>query len=98
MTTAEHFERTLEQDCKQKLAKLLALRLQGQRPKTTPGPYVLHPSRGPSSKWPSKDGGLSCNQLGHRKRDLPQKSYANTSQMSSHLFPKEGTPLGPSRS
>lgn len=33
MTIAEYFESTLEQDHKQKSAKLLALQLQGQRPK-----------------------------------------------------------------
>lgn len=83
MTKAEHFERTLEQDCKQKSAKLLALQLQGQRPKTTPGPPALHLPRGPLSKRWSKDQGRSCHQLGHRERGRPQRSYVNSSQMPS---------------
>lgn len=37
VTIAEDFERTLEPDHKQKSAKLLALQLQGQRPKQHPG-------------------------------------------------------------
>ena len=74
VTIAEHFERTLEQDCKQKSAKLLALQLQGQRPEATPGPPVLHLPRGPLSKLWFKDQGHSCHQQGHWKRDCPQRS------------------------
>lgn len=44
--SALHFERTLEQDWKQKSTQLLAFqlqKLQGQRPKTTPGAPAFHP-------------------------------------------------------
>lgn len=43
IATAEHFERTLEQDCKQKSAKPLALQLQqlqDQRPKKHLVPHI----------------------------------------------------------
>lgn len=46
VTTAEHFERTLEQDRNQKSNRLVALQLkqiQGQRPKISPQPLTGHP-------------------------------------------------------
>ena len=76
ITIAEHFERILEQDHKQKSAKLLALQLQqlqSQKPKTTPGPLPLHLPRCPSSKYCPRDWCPTCNQLGHWRKGCPQK-------------------------
>lgn len=68
VTLEEQFERTLEQDCKQISAKLLALELQQlqvQAPKIPPECSISHPPQGPPSKqWP-RGQYFICNQLGH---------------------------------
>ena len=80
MTTAKHFERTLEKDHKQKSAKLLTSQLQqlqGPAPKITMG--VLHPPGSPSSRCLFRSCYLICNPLGCWKKDCPESSYADTS-------------------
>lgn len=68
VAAAEHFERTLGPDRKQKYAKLLAFwpqQIQGLALKITPGPPTLRPPRDPLLKlWP-RDLSLNCNQLRH---------------------------------
>lgn len=79
MTTAKHFERTLEKDHKQKSAKLLTSQLQqlqGPAPKITLG--VLYPPGGPSS---SACSGVAISFVIHwdAGKDCPESSYADTS-------------------